>query len=49
LIREAVKADTRKLDSFEDFCAGLEGTMARGVSLKGFAGQRRAYLLSLAP
>ena len=54
LIRDAVNADTRKLDSFEAFLAGLEGAQpageARGPgggsSIKDFAAQRRAFLLA---
>jgi CotH kinase protein len=38
LIAADVKTDTRKLDSYEAFETGL-------TSLKGFADQRRAYLL----
>ena len=39
LIAADVKADTRKLDTFEAFEAGVE-------TLKTFAEQRRAYLLN---
>ncbi len=39
LIAADVKTDTRKLDSYEAFSAGVE-------TLKAFAEQRRAYLLS---
>lgn len=55
LIAEHVRADTRKLDSTEDFEKGLTedtqgtgfGPMDRGhISLKNFADQRRAYLLN---
>lgn len=53
LIAEKVKKDTRKLDSYEAFVAGLEGGLASEggrpgggkISLKNFAEQRRAYLL----
>jgi spore coat protein CotH len=54
LIADEVKADTRKLDSFEAFRQGLAGDAApssgaRGpggeVSIKRFADLRRAYLL----
>jgi hypothetical protein len=54
LIADEVKADTRKLDSFEAFQQGLAGEAAQAgtsrgpgaeVSIKGFADQRRAYLL----
>ena len=54
-IADAVKADTRKLDSTEAFFSGLDGAMqtqggsspnrGRG-SLKSFAEQRRAFLLN---
>jgi hypothetical protein len=56
LIADAVKADTKKLDSFEEFQKALEGgtatnTESRGTgptgSIKSFADQRRAYLLGL--
>lgn len=43
LIDADVKRDTHKLESYEDFVASLE-TNAR--SLKAFADQRRAFLLS---
>ena len=55
LISADVKADTRKLDSFEDFEKSLssdsQGGEFRGpgggsISLKNFADQRRAYLLN---
>ena len=54
LIRDEVKADTRKLSSFEAFQKGIgedieqEGFRGpeRMFSLKSFADQRRAYLLS---
>jgi hypothetical protein len=39
LIAADVKADTRKLDTFESFAAGVE-------TLKGFAERRRTYLLN---
>ena len=42
LIAEDVKADTRKLYSFEAFTAGLDGSER---SLKAFVEKRRAYLL----
>ena len=54
LIAADIKADTRKLDSFEDFERSLAsdtqgggfGGPGRGaISLKNFADQRRAYLL----
>jgi len=56
VIVEAVKVDTRKLDSTEAFFNGIEGASdtragagpgrgSRG-SLKSFAGQRRAFLLN---
>ncbi len=54
LIADDVKADTRKLDSFEDFqksltkdIAGKGGGPGGGgtMALKNFADQRRAYLL----
>ena len=49
LIADAVKADTRKLDSTEDFLKSVEGGGESGeaghISLKAFAEQRRAYLL----
>ena len=57
LIAADVKADTRKLDSFDDFTQGLAGETAarqgfgpggQPVSLKNFADKRRAYLLSYA-
>lgn len=44
LIDADVKRDTRKLESYEDFVASLEESPR---SLKAFADQRRAYLLSL--
>jgi hypothetical protein len=55
LIADDVRADTRKLDSTEDFEKGLTediqgtgfGPFGRGtISLKNFADQRRAYLLN---
>ena len=61
LIAADVKADTRKLDSFEDFSRGVKDDApvaaaepgARGprrsISLKSFADQRRAYLLNYEP
>ena len=56
LIADEVKADTRKLSTDEAFQKGLtEDTETEGfrgpermLSLKGFAEQRRAYLLKLA-
>jgi spore coat protein CotH len=42
LIAADVKADTRKLDSFEDFQAGV-------TSLKNFVDRRRAYLAAYKP
>lgn len=58
LIAEDVHMDTRKLDSNEDFDKGLtEDVRGNGfgpggggsISIKNFADQRRAYLLSLPP
>jgi hypothetical protein len=55
LIADEVKADTRKLDSFEAFQQGLAAEAAQagtsrgpggGSSIKRFAEQRRAYLLN---
>jgi spore coat protein CotH len=47
LIAEDVKADTRKLDSYEDFINSLEGRAgAQASGLKGFCEKRRAYLLN---
>jgi hypothetical protein len=54
LIADAVKADTRKLASFEAFQKGVAGDdgqdgfrgRGRGLSLRSFAEQRRAYLLN---
>jgi hypothetical protein len=55
LISADVKADTRKLDSVEDFEKSLasdsqggefRGPGSGGISLKNFADQRRAYLLN---
>jgi hypothetical protein len=54
LIADEVKADTRKLASFEAFEQSLAGETPamglrgpeRGISLKSFADQRRAYLLN---
>jgi hypothetical protein len=52
LIAADVKADTRKLDSFEDFEKSLTSDTQGGgpgggrISLKNFADQRRAYLLN---
>jgi hypothetical protein len=56
LIAADVEADTRKLDSIEDFRKGVaeeapgaaasgEGPRRRAISLKRFAEERRAYLL----
>lgn len=47
LIAADVKADTRKLESTEDFEKGLteSGPGGGAISLKDFADQRRAYLL----
>ncbi len=53
LIAAEVEADTRKLDSTEDFKKGLEENIQNAggfgprqtISLKNFAEQRRAYLL----
>ncbi len=58
LIADEVKADTRKLDSYEAFAQSLtrdtEGTGfgpfgGGSIALKNFADQRRAYLLSYQP
>jgi hypothetical protein len=55
LIAADLKADTRKLDSFEDFekslasdaqSGGFGGPGGGTISLKNFADQRRAYLLN---
>jgi spore coat protein CotH len=54
LIAADVKADTRKLDSTEEFetsltgggTAGRQPAGGRSAGLKGFADQRRAYLLN---
>jgi len=55
LISADVKADTRKLDSFEDFEKSLASDSQAGefrgpgggsISLRNFADQRRAYLLN---
>jgi spore coat protein CotH len=54
LIADAVKADTRKLSSFDAFQKSVSGDAQagaargpeRGGSLKSFAEQRRAYLLN---
>jgi CotH kinase protein len=54
-LADEVKADTRKLGSYEAFVNGLAGEQTteqpdrgrgRGMSLKSFAEQRRAYLLA---
>jgi hypothetical protein len=51
LVAEDVKADTRKLDSTEAFMKSLDGgadeaASREKISLKRFAEQRRAFLLS---
>lgn len=55
LIDEQVKADTRKLDSYEAFVRGVSAEApkdgaasgpGRGLSLRSFAGQRRTYLMN---
>ena len=50
LIREDVERDTRKLDSTEAFTTGVyghgDGTPPSSTTIKGFADQRRAALLS---
>jgi hypothetical protein len=54
LISDEVKADTRKLASFEAFQQGISGDILvsetrgprREISLKNFANQRREYLLN---
>jgi len=52
LIADDVRADTRKLDSTEDFINGLTAPQGSGgfgggsIGIKTFADQRRAYLLS---
>ncbi len=48
LIAEEVKADTRKLESTEDFLKGLTED-STAIGLKNFADQRRAYLLKQIP
>jgi hypothetical protein len=46
LIEEAVKADTRKLFSTDEFYAGIDGGQAAEErSLRGFFERRRAFLL----
>ena len=51
LIEADVKADTRKLESYEDFEKSLTENVRSGgfgrqtISLKNFAEQRRAYIL----
>jgi hypothetical protein len=49
LINAEVKADTRKLDTYEAFLSGVADDLPaegdRGGSLRGFADQRRAYLM----
>jgi hypothetical protein len=55
LLAEPLKADTRKLSSFEAFERSVAGDTdagsargpGRAISLKSFAEKRRAYLLSL--
>ena len=47
LIAADIKADTRKLYSYEDFMSGVAG--ASGTSIKSFVDRRRAFLLSYAP
>jgi hypothetical protein len=42
LIDADVKADTKKLDTYEDFVAGTTGD---GSSLKAFIAERREFLL----
>jgi hypothetical protein len=57
LIEKEVAADTRKLDSFEEFeqftadaaPAGGRERSRSGMSLRAFADQRRKYLLSYTP
>ena len=60
LIRETLKADTRKLSTFEDFEKNLTETARGGggpgpgggrgiIGIKEFADQRRAYLLKVTP
>jgi hypothetical protein len=55
LIEKEVAADTRKLDSFEEFerftadAAPAGGRERSGMSLRAFADQRRKYLLSYTP
>ena len=51
LIEEDVKADTRKLDSFETFQRATadtapEGPRGREMSLRQFMDQRREYLIN---
>jgi hypothetical protein len=55
VIADAVKADTRKLDSMEAFFSGVDGDTQTGAggpgrgprtSLKSFAEKRRAFLLN---
>ncbi len=50
LIADELKADTKKLDTFEEFQSSLDGASetagATTRSLKAFAEQRRAYLLN---
>lgn len=48
LIAAEVKADTRKLESTEDFLKGLTEDSS-AIGLKNFADQRRAYLLKQIP
>jgi hypothetical protein len=52
LVTDEVKAETRKLDSFEAFVRATADTPSaggggRGMSLRAFADARRTYLLSL--
>jgi hypothetical protein len=55
LIAADVKADTRKLDSYDAFLTGATGEVSvqgnpgppRRMALKNFCDQRRAYLLGL--
>ncbi len=49
LIADAVRADTRKLESTEAFEHGMTRDEGRTIGLKTFADQRRAYLLMACP
>lgn len=54
LIDSEVKADTRKLLSYDAFATATadradEGGRGRAMSLRGFADQRRKYLLNYSP